>query len=291
MTRDNLTYPSPVARFPTMIQQRPPKPPLTLERMLGLAILLGLLGLAELAWRLAARGWEGVNRLGTALVEWLHPDLSVAPEAIPIANDYTHAIWLLAALVVACALLGLVKLTTRSDLWIPSPWVAFLPVVAAAVTVLAYVLTLEDGPTPKQRTRSAEQEQATGTGAASYDRVLDLVSNCHAAIRKRFVGKTELTIDGGLDPTRSYIYTYMLHDMRFVRVTAAQRDVSAESIGAPIRALMPPIEGGYQVEGLVNYSPGDDPAASNRDYREYHCAMVVKGERYVVRDLRVNPIR
>jgi hypothetical protein len=274
-----------------VIQKRPPKPPLTLERLLGPAVLVGLLGLAEVAWRVGARSWEGINRIGTALVGWLHPDLSVAPEAMQVANDYTHAIWLLAALVVACALLGLVKVTTKSDLWVPSPWVAILPIVAAAVTVLAYILTLENGPTPEQRTINAENEQATGTGAASYDRVLDLVSNCHAAIRKRFAGKTEVTIDGGLDLHRSYIYTYKLHDMRFVRITAAQRDVSAESIGAPIRELMPPIQGGFQVEGLVIYSPGDNPAASFRDYREYHCAMLVKGERYEVRDLRINPIR
>ncbi len=214
--------------------------------------------LAEVVWRLTARNWEGINRVGTELVGWLHPDLSVTPEALPIASDYTHAIWLLAALVVACTLLGLVKLTTRSELWVPSPWVAILPVVAAAVTVLAYILTMDDGPTPRQRTIIAEQEQAMGTGAASYDRVLDLLRTCHVAIRKRFADKTSVTIDGGLDLNRSYIYTYRLNDMRFVRVTAAQRDVSAESIGAPIRELMPPIEGGFQVEGLVVYSPGDN---------------------------------
>lgn len=179
----------------------------------------------------------------------------------------------------------------RAHLWVPSHWVALLSVAAVGVTaLLVFLLSAEPDLTPEQRTAQAEYEQATGTGAASYDRVLALLSHCHDSIRKRFAGKAELTIDGGLVPTRSYIYTYVLRGIRFVRVAASEREVSSESVGAAIGSLMPPIQGGFIVEGLVIYS-GDHPAVSYRDYREYHCSMLVTGDRFEVRDLRINPIR
>ena len=89
------------------------------------------------------------------------------------------------------------------------------------------------------------------------------------------------------------IYTYepeRAPNLHVVRITRTINDVSPASVAPSLRTLRPPIQGGYIVEGLVLYS-GDNPSVNWSDHREYHCAMLVKGDRYEVRDLRFNMVR
>lgn len=274
-----------------MMASRENEPPARADRW-GAAALIALLAAAELAWRAAANRWPQVIRFGDELVARLHPDVREASDLEAIGSNYVHALWLLAALVLACALLGLVRAMLKRDLWVPSPWVPLLPSFIAVAAALPFLLA-EPGPTPEQRSLRAEEEQASGTGAASYGRVIALISHCHDALRKRLAGKAEVIIDDGLDPAVSFIYAYSLPeipDQHFVRMAASEREVVSGSLGRSAVALMPPIEGGFQVQGLVIYS-GDDPAVSYRDLREYNCAMRVNGERYDVRDLKIKPVR
>lgn len=271
--------------------QPPPKLSFSPHVLRGALALAAALVLAELVWRVVATRWEALNRIGAELVRLMHPDMPQTPEAAEIASNYGHVLWLLLALVIAWTVLRLVKATIKADLWVPSAWVVLLPAAVVGVTVSAFVLLVQRGAiTPEERTLQAEIEQATGSGPASYDRVLALLSNCHDSIRKRLKGKGVVIIDDGLAPVGSYVYTYTKRDVRFVRIAKSERDVSVASIGAPVQSLMPPIEGPYMVEGLVNYS-GDNPQVSFRDYREYRCSMQVTDGRYEVRDLRINPIR
>jgi hypothetical protein len=258
----------------------------------GVAALIALLAAAELTWRVAAHRWAQVIRIGDELVARLHPDVREASDLEAIGSNYVHALWLLAALVLACALLWLVRAMLKRDLWVPSPWVPLLPLFIVVAASLSFLLA-EPGPTPEQRSLRAEEEQASGTGAVSYDRVIALMAHCHDALRKRLAGKAEVDIDNGLDPAVSFIYAYRMPGIpgqRFVRMAASEKEVLSGSLGRSAGALMPPIEGGFQVQGLVIYS-GDEPAVSYRDLREYTCAMRVSGERYDVRDLTIQPVR
>ena len=274
-----------------MMAPRGNEPPARTDRW-GMAALIALLAAAELAWRVAAHRWAQVIRIGDELVARLHPDVREASDLEAIGSNYVHALWLLAALVLACALLGLVRAALKRDLWVPSPWVPLLPAFIVAAAALPFLLA-EPGPTPEQRSLRAEAEQASGTGAASYDRVIALISHCHDALRKQLAGKAEITIDSELDPAVSFIYAYTVPEIpgqRFVRMAGSERVILSGSAGKSAAALMPPIEGGFQVQGLVIYS-GDDPAVSYRDLREYTCAMLVSGERYDVRNLRIQAVR
>lgn len=266
-----------------------PKGPADLR---GPAVLAALLAMAELAWRVAGQRWAWLVHGGAELVRRLHPDITASPEAADIALGYSHALWLLLAVVLACAVLGLFRATLLPGLWAPSPWVALLPVVAVVAAGVVFLVRTDDAqPTPEQRSLQAEHEQASGTGAASYERVLKLVDGCHASIRQRLASQAGLLIDDGLVPAESFVYTYELRGapgQRIVRVAATERDVASGSLAAIARALMPPIDGGYQVEGLLSHGGTN---VESRSYREYHCSMRVTGERYEVRDLRLNPIR
>ena len=160
----------------------------------------------------------------------------------------------------------------------------------AGVVVAAFAIPAALEPTPEERTIQAEMEQVTGTGRLSYDRVVTLLSTCHDAIRKRLKRKEVVIIDDGMTPAGRFVYTYEQSGLRFVRIAESERAVTSASVGAPIRALMPPIQGHYIVAGLVIYS-GDDPKVSWRDYREYYCSMTVKDDRYDVGDLQIRIIR
>jgi hypothetical protein len=264
------------------------------QRPLVVAVtLVTVVALMELVWWITARHWQGWNNAGTALVDWVHPSIREAPERVLIAANYSHALWLLLAWLVAYGLLRLVAASLRGGLRVPSPWVAALPVAvvatAAVVTVLVSRLNRPEF-TPEQLAQRAENEQAMGTGAASYDRVLDLLSRCHQALRRRLSSKADVIIDAGVAPPLAYIYTYEKLGLRFVSVAPRTNDISSANVGAPVRELMPPIEGGYIVQGIVTY-PGDVPAVSSRDYRLYNCSILVTEGHYKLVDLAIKPIR
>ena len=116
----------------TMTQLRPktPSPP---NRLPGLLVLAALLVLAEVVWRAGAYRWNYVSRIGVELVRRMHPDMLLAellresttdiakaPEMGDIINSYSHALWMLAAFVLAWAVVRLVKATIKPDLWVPS---------------------------------------------------------------------------------------------------------------------------------------------------------------------------
>jgi len=256
--------------------------------MRRVTIFLLVLGVAEIVWRIAGDRFVALNAVSGLFASWLHPDMADEGMAY-ILPDYSHAAWLLLVVVLAGVAMYLTRAPRSAGTPASSRRVGMA--TAALVVVASLLLISSDGVVSVMQTASRWQDDYRN--AHSKNPVLALVGACHDAIRKHFAGKPIVTIDSGLDLTRAYIYTYEpkgAPNQRIVGLTRTMNDVSPESVAPSLRTLMPPIEGSYLVEGLVDYS-GDNPAVNWTDLREYHCVMVVKGGRYEVRDLRFNLVR
>jgi len=254
-----------------------------------LIVFLLVLAAAELAWRLAGHRFDVANVVGWQLTNWLHPYESARAEPVELAQDYAHAAWLLVAVPLAAAAAHFESVRAVARATTTSHRMGWL-LLALGVAGVAVLITPEMIATPVLR---AWQAREPDRHVAKESPPLALVRTCHDAIRKHFAGKPVVTIDSGIDPAQAYIYTYELDrapSMHFVRLARSSSDVSPASVAPSLRGLAPPIQGGYIVSGLVLYS-GDNPAVNWSDHREYHCGMLVTGDRFEVRDLRFNVVR